>query len=107
MKNYLQSGERISFTAAAAIASGAVVPIGDLVGVAENSGAIGDEVTVLLEGVFTIAKGGAEAISKGVTLYWDNTNKVVTATVGSNKKIGQAFTAALAADPTVQVRIRN
>jgi predicted RecA/RadA family phage recombinase len=107
MKIYQQRGERISHTAAAAIASGAVVPIGDLIGIAENSGAIGDEVSVLLEGVFPIAKGTSEAISKGAVLYWDATNKVVTATAGSNKVIGKAFAAALAADATVPVRIRN
>ncbi|WP_127076153.1 DUF2190 family protein [Rhodomicrobium lacus] len=107
MKNYFQRGERITGTASAAIASGDVVVIGALIGVAETKAAIGDEVTVLLEGVFTLAKGTSEAISKGAALYWDATNKVVTATAGSNAAIGKAFTSALAADAAVQVRIRN
>ena len=38
-------------------------------------------------------------------VYWDNTNKVVTATAGSNTLIGVATLAALAATPTVHVRL--
>jgi predicted RecA/RadA family phage recombinase len=51
-------------------------------------------------GVYRVAKatGGGTAIADGKQLYWDDTNNVVTETVGANKKFGVSVSAAADAD---------
>lgn len=106
MKNFVQDGKVIDVTLAAAILSGAAILIGNMVGVAVSSGAIGDTVAVDLFGVFTLSKA-AGAVSQGQILYWDDTAKVVTTSsnTGANYKIGHAFAAALSGDASLPVML--
>lgn len=70
-KNYLEAGDVIQHTAAADIASGAVVRIGNLLGVALVDIANGKTGSVKLGGVFTVPKVSGAVIGKGETLTWD------------------------------------
>lgn len=53
------------------------------------------------------APKAAVAIAAGATLYWDDTAKNYTTTVGTNAKAGYATEAALAADAVVQMHLTN
>jgi predicted RecA/RadA family phage recombinase len=87
------------------VTAGDVVVQGDLVCVARTpiaASALGSLATV---GVFDVAKatGGGSAIAAGITVYWDVTNKVATATSTGNKLMGKTVKAAVDGDATVRV----
>lgn len=70
MKNFVQEGERLEFTAAANLTSGQVVKVGQLLGVVATdvaSGAKGQ----LCFGVFTVPKVSGAVIANGESLVWD------------------------------------
>lgn len=69
-KNYIQSGETITFTAAADITSGQVVKLGNILAVALHDAATGEECEAGF-GVFTAPKVSAADITVGQSLVWD------------------------------------
>lgn len=74
-KNYINEAEETRMTLTVAVSAGEGVISGNLVGIAQQSGEIGDDVTVLLEGRFSpVAKKTGTAWTKGDNLYWDETN---------------------------------
>ena len=103
MKNYLQLGDNITLPAPYAVASGAGALIGAIFGVASTDAAQGEDVSFVRVGVFTLPKAAGAAWAVGQKLYWDNTAKNVTATVGSNTPIGAAAAAAQSADTSGNV----
>ena len=108
MKNYIQRGETLTLIAPAAVASGDMVKVGQIHGVAVAAAASGAEVEVVTIGVFELPKKTAEAISQGDLLYWDNTNKYLTKTSGVGLTlVGAATAGALAAATTVQARLNG
>lgn len=98
MKNYQQKGDIVTLIAPAALASGVGVLVGSIFGITQNAAASGAEVEALRQGVFTHAKNSAEAWTVGDKVYWDNTAKVFTTTVGTNTLVGAAY--AVAANPS-------
>jgi predicted RecA/RadA family phage recombinase len=62
----------------------------------ELAGAVGEH--VYQAEVSGVTKLAGEAWAVGQVLYWDNTNKRLTTTVGSNTKCGQALQPAAAPD---------
>lgn len=70
-KNFNQRGAVMQLTAAAAIASGQVVKIGNMLGVAQSALAIGETGSINLTGVYTVPKVSGAVIGKGETLTWD------------------------------------
>jgi predicted RecA/RadA family phage recombinase len=98
MKNYLQAGEKITITAAAAIASGAGVLVGAMFGVAAGDALSGQDVTIVRKGVFSLNKLSAQAWTPGEAVYWDDTAKECTTVSAGNAQIG--FAASAAADPS-------
>lgn len=68
---YSQAGNVIQHTAAADIASGDVVKIGNLLGVALVDIPNGSTGAVSLSGVFLAPKVSGAVIAKGETLTWD------------------------------------
>lgn len=93
MKNYVMTGDTVTFTAAADTASGAGVLIGALFGVACGDVANGAEGEMQTVGVFDLPKAASQAWTVGVRVYWDNTNKVCTTTASGNTLIGCALEA--------------
>ena len=92
MKNYIQKGEAITVIALAAVAAGEGVLIGDgLFGVAVNAAGIGDEVTLLTEGVFELPADAT--VAAGDVVEW-NTGELLP--IAAGVKIGVAITASAA-----------
>lgn len=104
MKNYIQEGDVLTLTPAAAVASGVGYLFGTaLFGVATGDVAISTPGEFLVEGVVDIAKTSALAISVGDRLFWDATNKVVNKTATAQQCVGIAV--ADAANPSATVRM--
>ena len=105
MRNYVQQGRTLTIPAPAAVSSGGVVVAGAITGVANGAAAIGELVDIELEGVFVLPKVAALAIAIGDVVYWDATNRLVTKTAASNKKLGVATTVAPNPSAVVSVRL--
>lgn len=72
MNNFQQRGHVIRISAvAAAVASGQVMQIGNLLGVANHKAAIGAELECNLRGVYVVPKVPGAVIAQGETLTWD------------------------------------
>ncbi len=106
MKNFLGHSSDQMLTAPVALASGAGALIGAIFGVAKMNVAQGARGPFCLTGKFDLPKDG-NAIAEGARVYWDNTNKVVTATSAGNTLIGVCTLAALAATTTAHVRLNG
>ena len=104
MKNFLGHSNDQMLTAPVAVASGGGALIGAIFGVAKTNIAQGQRGPFCLTGKFEMPKD-ANAIAEGARVYWDNTNKVITATANGNTLVGVATLAALAATTTVHVRL--
>ena len=108
MKNFIQEGEIIEFAnSGSAIASGDVVVIGEMVGVACGNIATGESGPVETCGVFELAKATGSAWTIGQKLFWDKTNLRFTGTASSDADLvaGYAFKAADSADATGYVKL--
>ena len=104
-QNYIESGEVKDFTLSGTVAAGALVAIGDMVGVALGSGKSGDTIAVALEGVYEVSKA-AGAITIGAKLYLASGAVTTTDNSGANVWVGWAWTAAASGDATVQVKLK-
>lgn len=85
----------IPYTPVAAVAAGTVVLVNELVGITIRAIAANVMGSLNMQGGVYEFVGDA-AIAAGKTVYWDNTNKKVTETVGANKKVGVTITACAA-----------
>lgn len=104
VKNYVQDGNTVRFTATAAMKSGDVAMIENLAVVAENDVAQGGAGVGLTTGVFTVKAKAADDIKQGAIVYWSATEGA-TITAGSNKRLGVAWRASGATVDTVDVKI--
>jgi predicted RecA/RadA family phage recombinase len=109
MRNYVKPGNTLSIPAVDPAASGDVVQIGDLIGIAASDVAIGDTLDLTVVGVFEIPKVGADAIAVGDPVFWDATVKLVTTDddTGANTKLGVAVTSAPNPSGSVNVRLNG
>jgi len=106
---YVQGDDTIDYTPSADVAAGQVVVQGDLIGVAKTPIKANVLGALATEGIFDFPKatGGGSGIAVGITVYWDATNFVATATAGSNKLLGKTTVAAADADAIVRVRLHQ
>lgn len=105
MKTFVQPGHVLPLTPAAAVASGIGYLFGaGLFGVATNDVVISTEGEFITEGIVTIGKTSALAISVGDRVFWDATNKVVNKTSTAQQCVGVAVEAA--ANPSATVKIK-
>jgi predicted RecA/RadA family phage recombinase len=104
---FVQDDEMFDYTPTADVAAGAVVVLGDLVGVALRPIAANTLGSLAVEGIFDVPKAttGGSAITAGTKVYWDATNKIATATAGALKLLGKTTRDAADADATVRVRL--
>ncbi len=107
MRNFVQRGDTLDVTAAAAVTSGGVVVVGSIIGVSNVDAEIGETFALDVVGVFNLPKVNALAIAVGDTLYYDSATKLVNKTAGGNTKIGVAVTAAANPSPSVNVRLNG
>lgn len=119
-QNYITEGDVIEVTLGneTTLASGKGRLVGSMFGVIlsltrngqtvfnNQPSASGDIAVIALEGIFTLPKTAPLVINLGDKLYWDDTAKVVNKTM-SNTFIGYAWTAALSADTSLQVKLHT
>ena len=106
MKNFVQPGDTITIPATATVPSGRGVLVGALFGINSNAVVSGDNMVLKRHGVFDHAKATG-AVTVGQKLYWDDTNKVFTTTVGTNTLQGVAVQAAASGDATVRIALNG
>lgn len=80
MKNFKQEGKVLSFTAGADYLSGAVVLIGDKIGIVSADVVSGAEGEAALCGVFELTKAASQAWALGDKIYWDISSSHFTKT---------------------------
>ena len=104
---FVQRGETIDYTAAGAVNAGAVIVLGDLVGVANRAIPANTLGSLMVEGVFDFVKatGAGTALAVGTIVYWDVANNRVTSVATGNKLLGKVVMAASDSDPRVRVRM--
>jgi len=107
MKNFVQPGESITLTAAAAASSGDGVLVGNLFGIASGDAEIGDKLVLTTKGVFTMSKVSTDVMAVGDVVYFDESAGLVTTDddTGTNPRIGLAVTAAGNPSGSVNVRL--
>lgn len=106
---YIQPGETLDWTngTGAAVASSDVVVVGNHgLGIALAAIAISAVGSVIINGVFELAKNTSDAVVEGQKLWWDATNEeVINAPAINAWFIGYAIDAELAATTTVKVQL--
>ena len=107
MKNAVQRGENLTIPSPAAVASGDIVVVGALVGIAAGDADTGADLDLVVVGVFELPKTAALAIAIGDKVYFDSATRLVSKTVGSNTLIGVAVSAAVNPSGTVAVRLNG
>lgn len=106
MRNFIQPGDKITFTSPDPVTSGQGVVVNALFGVAASTAAAGDPFEAAVVGVFELPKV-AGAIDAGAKVYWKADTANVTTTATGNKLIGAATEAAADAGTTVRVRLNG
>lgn len=95
MKTFVQDGDVMNYAnAGSAILSGAIVQVGNLVGVAAlDIAATTGTGAVYFEGVFSLTKVGSQAWAQGDPIFYDHTNVYCTKTASSDADtlIGHAW----------------
>lgn len=104
MKNFIQSGHRLTFVAAAVIASGAIVRIGEYVGINSYDVAIGEEGELSLTGVYSVPKTAAVVLAVGDNAYLTAGEASDTNT---DPLIGTVHKAAAGADTHVEILLKQ
>lgn len=109
MKNFIQPGKTMTFTApAGGVVSGGVYLIGALLVVAAHDAAAGDPFEGVTEGVFEVDKAASQAWTEGQAVYFDDTNNVFSnvATAGFYRAgVAAAAVAGGAGDVKGKVRL--
>ncbi len=101
--NFIEKGEVLNYTATTKdIASGDLVIIGTIAGVAKTDITIGGTGSVHIAGVYSLPKA-ADAIVQGTKVYWSNANRNITTTKADNTLIGVAANNAISSDAQVHV----
>lgn len=104
MTNQTQSSANsIAVTAPYALSAGDGCLVGSLFGVAVADALIGATTQILTEGVFTLPKTSALAISPGDVLYWDDVAKELNKTASG---VPVAIAMATAGNPSATVSCR-
>ncbi|WP_304306248.1 DUF2190 family protein [Pseudacidovorax intermedius] len=105
MKNFVQVGDVIDYTPAAAVAGGSVAVIGVRVGVVVADIAANATGALRVKGVVELAKLGTDTVAQGALLYWDAANSRLTTTAGGNTLAGYAARAAAAGVTTAWLHL--
>lgn len=106
MKTYVQPAEIVTFTApAGGVVSGTVYKIGGYIGVATVDAAAGVKFSFYIGPGAVTGPKATGAWTEGVKIYWDDTAKNFTTTVGTNVVAGGAIAAAASGDTTGVVKL--
>lgn len=105
MASAISVGMRVDYQSSSDVAVGTIILMGDLIGLADRPIPANRPGSLAIAGVFRVPKatGASTALTKGVLVYWDNTNTRATTTAGSNKVLGKVANAVADADANVDV----
>jgi predicted RecA/RadA family phage recombinase len=106
-RNYIQPGEVMDYIAGGTISAGAVVVVGDRIGVALTDMVSGQMGALQMSGVFELPALASDDIVPGAQLYWDAGNTRLTLTASTHKKAGYAFAAAGVGVATCRVKLNG
>lgn len=106
-KNFVQPGRYIEVTAPAIVASGALVKVGQIFGVAQHDAASGAPVQLDTQGVYTLPAASAVVIAVGDALFWDVADGNFNKTAASNHYLGVAVGASGNGATTVDIRLNG
>lgn len=109
MNNYIKPGRVMTFTApGGGVVAGALVRIGTLVVVAQNTVAAGLPFEGVAEGVVLVPKIAGVAWTEGALLYHDSAaNNIGTVVSATTLRVGVAALAAASGDTTGYVRLNG
>ncbi|MDI3319985.1 DUF2190 family protein [Pinibacter soli] len=108
MNTLVSSGKTVEVvTPSGGYGSGQPVLLGSIVGISANKYAQNDTAVIYLVGAHKVAKASGAAWAVGDKIYWDDTAKVFTKTATSNTLAGYAWAAALSADATGVIFLRQ
>ncbi len=108
MRNFVQPGDTVTFTApAGGLASGDGALIGALFGIAAAAAAAGADVELVTRGVFDLPKATGIDFTAGDKAYWDSATKAVTDVAAGHTLIGVATRATAIPAATVRVRLNG
>jgi predicted RecA/RadA family phage recombinase len=106
MNNYVSDGCVVTVDPGATVAAGTGIMVGTaLFGVAVVDGVSGTASAIRTEGIVTIAKTSALAISVGDVLYWSAGTSMVNKTSAAQRAVGVAVSAAANPSATVQMKL--
>ena len=107
--SYISSGDRLDHIPAADLPLGSVVVQGELVAIADHAIPAGAFGSLALSGVFDFPRATGAAVATGSAHYWDATNQRATTDAGggANARLGVNVHPAVAAAPTVRIRLSN
>ena len=106
-KNFVQRGENITVLAAAATASGDLVVMGSLFGVALHDAAANEELTLKTGNVWEFPKTSADTPTVGAAAYWDGDVSEMTTVATDNTWVGVFVEATVAGDTVCRVRLND
>jgi predicted RecA/RadA family phage recombinase len=104
-KNFIQRGENITVIAAALAASGDLVVMGSLFGVALHGAAANEELTLKTGGVFELPKTTADEPEVGDPAYWDGSE--ITTVSTDNTAVGVFVEGGVNGDVVCRVRLNS
>jgi predicted RecA/RadA family phage recombinase len=103
MKTFQAKGDIVTLTADRALAQGDGLLVGAIFAAACDAAANGAQVECIRFGVVTMTTLSTDTGAIGAKMYWDNTNKRLTTTVGSNTLVGALMAAKTAGQTTSTV----
>lgn len=106
-ERFVQPGEVLEVAAPYDVTPGDGVLVGNMFGIALGAALTGAAVQIATQGVFKIAKTGAQTGAQGALAYWDNTAKSITSVSTSNYRVGCYAAAAAGGDATATVRLNG
>lgn len=105
MKNYVSEGKTIKHKLDAAKSAGQGTLVGQLFGVCVSDGAIGDEIALMVEGVYDMPAGSGDTYAVGAVVGYDEAGDVATAAGLGDKNVGVCVEAKIAGTTSVRVKL--
>lgn len=108
--NFIQAGNVVTVPAPSAVASGDVVIVGSLVGIAAGDAASGADLDLALTGIYELPKVAVDAVTAGAPIFWTGSLATTADDDGGDPaedlpRIGTAVEAAATSTGTVKVRL--
>lgn len=108
LTRHKHGGNTVDYTPSSAVAAGAVIVLGSLIGIALRDIAANEPGSLAIEGSFDFPKAASDGgMAVGTLAYWDATNQVATGTSSGNNYLGKVELAALTADTVVRIQVES